>query len=359
MFTGSGIPMRFADLDGTLIDCYQVPTQITDESGISNYSTFINSLLDKAKGPEGYYGVFCANMHTDVTNSTGSTAIVNSAIARQIPVVSAKQMLDWLDYRNNSAFKSISWSGNELSFAVTTGTGSRNLKAMLPTTVPDGALSLITANGSSIPFTVETIKGIEYAFFNATPANYKAIYGTTTLAMTEITDFLEMKMEDENKVLSNREVKLTVFPNPFSEEGTVEFLTTGDVSRVSLNVFDVKGNNVGHIYEGPSRGNEVNSFSLGQLNLLPGVYFIRLATPEKTVTSKQNNQELATFGSICRRGPEFYSVLFPADLFLNQKYIGTPVSIRTSPIAASRGRVRKVLTNKPAQNKIKIAGTKG
>src|SRR5262249_33091198 len=34
MFTGAGIPMRFAKLDGTLIDCFQSATQMTDESGI-------------------------------------------------------------------------------------------------------------------------------------------------------------------------------------------------------------------------------------------------------------------------------------------------------------------------------------
>ena len=32
-FTGSGMPMRFADLDGTMIDVYQATTQMTDESG--------------------------------------------------------------------------------------------------------------------------------------------------------------------------------------------------------------------------------------------------------------------------------------------------------------------------------------
>ena len=32
MFTGSGMPMRFADLDGTMIDVYQATTQMTDES---------------------------------------------------------------------------------------------------------------------------------------------------------------------------------------------------------------------------------------------------------------------------------------------------------------------------------------
>ena len=33
LFTGSGMPMRFANLDGTMIDVYQAATQMTDESG--------------------------------------------------------------------------------------------------------------------------------------------------------------------------------------------------------------------------------------------------------------------------------------------------------------------------------------
>ena len=64
MFTGSGFPMRFADADGSLIDVYQAATQLTDESGI-DVDTHISALLDGALGPEGYYGVFTANMHTD------------------------------------------------------------------------------------------------------------------------------------------------------------------------------------------------------------------------------------------------------------------------------------------------------
>jgi hypothetical protein len=62
MFTGSGMPMRFADLDGTIIDVYQATTQMTDEG--QTYSFTADELLDKAIGPEGYYGAFCANMHT-------------------------------------------------------------------------------------------------------------------------------------------------------------------------------------------------------------------------------------------------------------------------------------------------------
>jgi hypothetical protein len=64
LFTGSGMPMRFAALDGTMIDVYQAATQMTDESG-QTYPLHIDTLLNRALGPEGYYGAFTANMHTD------------------------------------------------------------------------------------------------------------------------------------------------------------------------------------------------------------------------------------------------------------------------------------------------------
>ena len=62
--------MRFADVDGTTIDEYQAATQMTDESG-QTYPANVNSLLDNAVGPQGYYGVFTANMHTDLVVLAG------------------------------------------------------------------------------------------------------------------------------------------------------------------------------------------------------------------------------------------------------------------------------------------------
>jgi len=88
--TGSGLPMRFADLDGTQIDVYQAHTHMTDEAGQA-YPATVDALLDKAIGPEGYYGVFTANMHTDAANvpHPGAASIVAAAKARGVPVVSA------------------------------------------------------------------------------------------------------------------------------------------------------------------------------------------------------------------------------------------------------------------------------
>jgi len=50
--TGTGFPMRFADLDGTVIDAYQAATHLVNENEVT-YPEGINSMLDKALGPEG------------------------------------------------------------------------------------------------------------------------------------------------------------------------------------------------------------------------------------------------------------------------------------------------------------------
>jgi hypothetical protein len=173
--TGSGIPMRFADLDGTMIDVYQGMTQMTDESGQSFPST-ANALLDKAVGPEGYYGAFVANMHTDDDTSSEGDAIIASAQARGVPVVSARQMLEWLDGRNGSAFGAVAWSGNDLTFTVTTAAGANGLQAMIPTTSSKGTLTSVTRNGAAVTFTTETIKGVPYAVFSATAGTYAVRY---------------------------------------------------------------------------------------------------------------------------------------------------------------------------------------
>ncbi len=179
MFTGSGMVMRFADLDGTMIDVYQAASQMTDESGQS-YPFTIDTLLDRALGPEGYYGAFCANMHTDSSPHAGSDAIVGSALARGVPVVSGRQMLVWLDGRNASTYSALDWTGSTLSFTVSVGVGANNLRGMVPATAAAGTLESLTRNAAPVVFITETIKGIEYAIFDAQPGNYAATYAPDT-----------------------------------------------------------------------------------------------------------------------------------------------------------------------------------
>jgi methionine-rich copper-binding protein CopC len=176
--TGSGMPMRFADTDGGMIDVYQAATQMTDESGQS-YPATADTLLDNALGSLGYYGAFTANMHTDSETTFDSDQMLASATSRGVPLITARQLLTWLDGRNGSSFQNISWAGGTLSFTVEVGSGANGLRAMLPTAGPNGTtLAGITRSGSSVSYTVQTIKGLEYAVFSANAGAYAATYST-------------------------------------------------------------------------------------------------------------------------------------------------------------------------------------
>ena len=149
---------------------------MTDESGQS-YPATPNTLLDNALGAKGYYGAFTANLHTDNATTFESDQVLASARARGVPVVSATQLLRWLDGRSASSFASMDWTGNTLSFTVNVGSGANGLTAMLPTAGPAGTvLSTLTRAGSAVAFTRTTIKGLEYAMFPAAAGGYQATY---------------------------------------------------------------------------------------------------------------------------------------------------------------------------------------
>jgi hypothetical protein len=180
MFTGSGFPMRFTDTDGSLIDVYQAATQLTDESG-QNVPVEFDELLNKALGDDGYYGVFTANMHTDLPNHLDANAIVEEALARSVPVVSAKQMLTWIDGRNNSSFANVSFGGGLLRFSVARASGALGLETMVPASSPAGQVTQVVRNGAPVAVTRRTIKGIDYATFDSSSGDYVVAYGGATI----------------------------------------------------------------------------------------------------------------------------------------------------------------------------------
>ena len=66
-----------------------------------------------------------------------------------MPIVTSRQMLNWLDFRNGSKFESLAWNGNALSFTVTPGAGadvvpSEGLQVLLPMRSAAGVLAGVT-----------------------------------------------------------------------------------------------------------------------------------------------------------------------------------------------------------------------
>jgi methionine-rich copper-binding protein CopC len=187
--TGSGLPMRFTDSSGAMIDVYQSATVMTDESD-QTYPFTANTLLDNALGPLGYYGAFTANMHTDNASTFDSDQLMASALAHNVAIISANQLLTWTDGRNGSSFGNLSYSGNTLTFSVAVGSGANGLTGMLPVAGPGGvSLTSLSRGGSPVSFTTTTVKGQAYAMFAAAAGSYTATYspGGGALALSAAT----------------------------------------------------------------------------------------------------------------------------------------------------------------------------
>jgi hypothetical protein len=182
--TGSGEIMRFADLDGSLIDLFQAHTHINDEAmeTTAQVSNAIDYLLDAAIGPAGYYGLFTMNMHTDDVESDGSDAIVAAAKARSVPIISARQALQWVQARESSSFGAFAWSGSRLGFSV--ASPADGLMGMVPAQAAAGPLTALTRDGVPVPVTGVPVKGVQYGFFDALAGRYEAQYGPGPAAAT-------------------------------------------------------------------------------------------------------------------------------------------------------------------------------
>ena len=173
---GGGFPMRFADLDGSVIDVYQENTAMDDEAS-QVYPATVDTLLDNALGAQGYYGAFGTNIHNDVAApQANDEAIVASAQARGVPIISYKQLLDWTDGRNNSTIRGLSWSAGTFTFVTTVGAGANGLQTLLPTQGPTGTLSALSCAGSPKTYTLQTIKGVQYAMFDTITGTCQATY---------------------------------------------------------------------------------------------------------------------------------------------------------------------------------------
>jgi hypothetical protein len=176
---GSGFPMRFADLDGRVLDIYQAASHLVNENGIDQRSG-ITTLLDRALGPEQFFGAF--GTHYDYTDGYFDH-LVMAARERGVAMISAAQMLRWLDRREAIRFEALVWNGHDLTFRVQLADGPERVTGMLPVSALSHRLAAITRGGQRVHVRTETIKGIDYALFDLEPGSYAVLYDEKTSAM--------------------------------------------------------------------------------------------------------------------------------------------------------------------------------
>ena len=141
--------MPFADLDGSVIDVYQAAHALTDESGQA-YPFTVDALLDNALGPRATTASSSRTSTPTTPRPPDSDAILASAQAHGVPVISAKQLLDWLDGRERVVVRGASaGTATRCDFTVDADAGANGCQAMLPIAAGGGTLTAPHAGGAS------------------------------------------------------------------------------------------------------------------------------------------------------------------------------------------------------------------
>ena len=176
MFTGSGMPMRFADLDGTVIDVYQGATQMTDESG-QTYPFTVNALLDTRHRARGLLRrVRRQHAHRQrVVGGRDGDHLLRAGARRPGRVLAADADVARRAQRVVVRLARLQRRHDVVHRSRRARARTACARCCRPST-PDGPIIGLTRGGSPVPFTVEVVKGIEYARFDAAAGNYEATY---------------------------------------------------------------------------------------------------------------------------------------------------------------------------------------
>jgi hypothetical protein len=184
-FTGSGLPLRFSDENGNILDIFQVTTQLPDETWFNSISTQFKTLIDRSID-QGYYGFITANFHPPSygTYQTSADSMMDYANARGVPIWSAEQLNDFIRARNQARTQNMSWNGTLLKFDFNALTPYNGLTLMIPAKAGGHSLVSLEIGSTSVPYTITMIKGYDYALFTAANGSYTASYDQDTTAPT-------------------------------------------------------------------------------------------------------------------------------------------------------------------------------
>jgi hypothetical protein len=187
-FTGSGLPQKFINENGELINIYQAATQWPDEwfadNGLTAAQTIniIKGMFESAE-QNGYYSTFVNNVHPvrydggDIT-STWAKAIWQYCQEQAIPMWSAEMLLDFEQARDASQFANLQYGPSSLDFDYIAGAGGFDLTTMIPFDWSGQRLTQLLLDGSPVEWIDEVVKGARYAMFTTRlgQAHFTALY---------------------------------------------------------------------------------------------------------------------------------------------------------------------------------------
>jgi hypothetical protein len=182
-YTGSGLIMKFADVDGKVINVYQQLNNVYDQQYMEHkdqdgYFNCFKGLMDRSLDDE-VYSYISAKAHNNeyYFSKIPLMKSLDYANSRGIPVWTELKLLSFLKAKDEAAFTNINWANNRLSFKIKSSlTNINRLTCMVPYVHDRKKINKITINGVTIPYSVKLIKGFDYAMFTIKPgASYDLV----------------------------------------------------------------------------------------------------------------------------------------------------------------------------------------
>ena len=171
-FTGSGLPMKFADDRGRILDIYQSNTQLPDETWLKeNIEIKCKTLIDRSLDEENYTYIN-ANFHTWYWSECriAGLRVLDYCNSRKVPVRTAENANEFLRMKDEATFSNLSWSRHRLSFLLSSALAyPGGLTFLLPMNHGNLKIGKITINSENRPFEHWMMKGYEYALITVTP----------------------------------------------------------------------------------------------------------------------------------------------------------------------------------------------
>ncbi len=177
-FTGSGLPMKFAAGDGSILDIYGSVTQLPDEQwGRGAMFSSFKLLLDRSLDSE-IYSYISLNFHTDrwkAWSRPEGLKVIDYTNQRRVPIWTVAQTLSFIEGRAATRLAGTRWNRSRLSFRLEVPASAPGVTLMLPAVHAKRKLHRILLDGHERSAVVRALKGMDYAFLPASPGNHEIV----------------------------------------------------------------------------------------------------------------------------------------------------------------------------------------
>jgi len=177
-YTGSGLAMKFSNLRGSIINVYQQLNNVYDQQYMEHddkdgfYNCF-KGLMDRSLN-NGVYSFISVKAHNAeyFFSEIPLMKMLDYANSKKVPVWTQLKLLDFLKAKDEATFKNIDWINNRLSFKIKSPiTHSNGLSYLVPYLYNGKKIGKITSNGLPQSYSIELIKGFEYAWLTIKPGS--------------------------------------------------------------------------------------------------------------------------------------------------------------------------------------------